>query len=315
MKKVQIVLDKNGGILEPLARQTLEELKEKRFDVELTVRDIKSDKDVYITYIYLNAKPIPDGLNVVFVTHVDRLFKAWRLIRLAMQDCVFVCMSGETKLLVERYTGSDRVYFINPKSLRYGEAKPVNVTIGVFSNIYPDGRKGDYCILNVLKEAEKFGNVNFRIMGSGWQKILSKVDGGTYVYHDEEFNLEVYNAFLSECDYVAYFGEDEGAISILDATALGKPVLAVEQGFHRDLPRHHYSKFFKSTKAMSFGLIELMRSLNGTTNQTTWSDIVNLKVRKSPLKLFKALYIFKLPFVRNSHSIEFQRFLSKILGK
>lgn len=315
MKKVQIVLDKNGGILEPLARQTLEELKEKRFDVDLTVRDVQSDKDVYITYIYLNARPITNALNIVYVTHVDRLFKAWRLIRLAMHDCVFVCMSRETKLLVERYTGSDRVYFINPKSLRYGEVKPVSVTIGIFSNIYPDGRKGDYCILDVLKEAEKFGNVNFRIMGSGWQKILSQVNGDTYIYHDEEFNLEVYSAFLTECDYVAYFGEDEGAISILDATALGKPVLAVEQGFHRDLPRHHYSKFFKSTKAMSLSLIELMRSLNGTTNQTTWSDIVNLKVRKSPLKIFKALYILKLAFVNNSHSIEFQRFVSKIFGK
>ena len=65
---------------------------------------------------------------------------------------------------------------------------------------------------------------------------------------DAEFEVAEYERRLRECDYVVYFGHDEGSMSVADACALGIPVLATAQGFHLDLALPAGSQLFVSAQ-------------------------------------------------------------------
>ena len=61
-------------------------------------------------------------------------------------------------------------------------------------------------------------------MGSGWLNA-----------DYPKFEHEQYLHILEACDYLLYFGLDEGAMSVLDATQVGLKTIAPLVGFHREI--------------------------------------------------------------------------------
>lgn len=306
-KTIQIILDSTGWILEVLANQCYEELKARSNEFEVSLKVGKGDlgKDIYIHFIYLNAHIIPDSVNIVYVTHVDRWHKAFRLARLAYSGAYFVTMSTATKNLVRRYTGLDHVIAQIPKSIHFGQSKGArSVTFGLFSNLYPDQRKGDKAIRDFLSIVERYPNAHAILMGSGYEGVLSAISESSYDHIGGEFCLENYKQNLDKCDYVLYFGKDEGAISILDAATLNKPIIAIDQGYHSDIPLSPYSRLCQSTDEI-LKTIERICSFSGKSySYANWQEIVDQATICGKPKQFSWFRFLSIPFVRNEFSIE-----------
>ncbi len=309
-KTLQILLDSGGvgWILEVLANKCYKELKEDtRFDVSLKVGLGDPGKDVYIHFIYLSAQVIPGAINIVYVTHVDRWHKAFRLIRLAKSKAHFVTMSTATQELVNRYIGTANIVTQIPESLhfKYSSAHNNKITFGIFSNIYPDGRKNDKIIMDFLSIVSDYSdNVHVIIMGTGYQDILKTNIQISYEYLDSEFNLQAYKHNLDRCDYVLYFGKDEGAISILDATTLNKPIIAINQGYHGDIPLSIYSKLCQSPKEMLSVIRNVCISATKHYDYIDWGQLVDRSLSAKPIPKPSFLRFFAIPFVKNEFSIE-----------
>jgi len=307
-KNLQIILDPGGvgWILEALANKCYTELKEDtRFDVSLKVGLGDPGKDVYIHFIYLSAQVIPNAINIVYVTHVDRWYKAFRLIRLARSQAYFITMSTATQALVNRYVGPVNIETQIPESLHFGYSAEHNkrVTFGLFFNIYPDERKNDKIIMDFLSIASNYlDTVHVIIMGYGYEKILKTNMHLSYEYINSEFDVETYKKNLDRCDYILHFGKDEGAISILDAATLDKPIIAIKQGYHDDMPLSIYSKLCQSPE-------EILNTVEGICAFTIkhykyldWNQIVthafNVKASSKPSFLkFLPYHLLKMNFL------------------
>lgn len=55
------------------------------------------------------------------------------------------------------------------------------------------------------------------------------------IVDESSFNIEKYKNYIRNCNYIIYFGFDEGAFCVTDAVALNIPVIATKQGYHKDL--------------------------------------------------------------------------------
>ena len=327
-KNIQIVLDSGGvgWILEALANKCYKELdSDRHFHVSFKVGLGDPGKDVYIHFIYLSAQIIPNAINIVYVTHVDRWHKAFRLIRLARSHAYFVTMSTATQALVNRYIGPANIEPQVPKSLHFKYPLTHNnkITFGIFSNIYPDKRKNDKVIMDFLSIVSNYSNnIHVIIMGSGYQEILETNIQLSCEYLDSEFNVKDYRYNLDRCDYVLYFGKDEGAISILDAATLNKPIIAINQGFHSDIPLSIYSKLCQSPEEMLNVIQSICTSTTKRYKYLDWGQIVTHALSKKLYPKPSFLRFFAIPFVKNEFSIEgsvnmrkLTNFLKKFLGR
>jgi hypothetical protein len=308
-KTIQIVLDSTGWILEVLAKKCYDELasNKNKFDVSFKVGLGDPGKDIYIHFIYLSAQIIPKAINIVYVTHIDRYHKAFRLIRLARKGAFSVTMSTSTKKLIERYTGiNDTIITQIPKSIHFNSQNNTKkITFGIFSNLYPDKRKDDNAISEFLSIANKFAqNIHVIIMGSGFSDIIKDNNSLSYDYYNDDFNVTEYKKNIIKCDYVLYFGRDEGAISILDASTLNIPIIAIDQGYHKDIYLSKYSKLCRSSDEM----IQVIRDIcNSSLKQhlyIDWNTIVNHFLKEKSKKIPSFSRYFLIPFVKNDFSIE-----------
>ena len=68
------------------------------------------------------------------------------------------------------------------------------------------------------------------------------------------------------CDYVRAYGKDEGYFSVLDATSLNIKILAIDQGFHRDLSLAKGSLLFSSHCQLNQYLKNLVSSFSVNDN-------------------------------------------------
>ncbi|MBL7003855.1 MAG: hypothetical protein ISR69_07515 [Gammaproteobacteria bacterium] len=319
-KTIQIVLDTKGWILEVLANKCYDELStnKEKFNVSLKVGLGDPGKDIYIHFIYLSAQIIPNAVNIVYVTHIDRYHKAFRLVRLSRKNAFSVTMSTSTEELVKKYTGVNNVIAQVPKSIHFnGKDNFKKITFGIFSNLYPDKRKDDKTIAEFLSIANNFSqNIHVIIMGSGFNAIIKANNSLSYDYYNNGFNVKDYKDNLIKCDYVVYFGRDEGAISILDASTLDIPIIAIEQGYHKDICLSKYSKLCKSSN-------EMISVIKGICNQTlkqnsyiNWNAIVDNLIKNEQARGPSFFRYFLIPFIKNEFSIEGEvnvRKLKKIL--
>lgn len=317
-KTVQIILDSTGWILEVLANQCYEELKARNDEFEVSLKIGKGDpgSDIYIHFIYLNAHIMPGATNIVYVTHVDRWHKAFRLVRSAHSGAHFVTMSTATKRLVHRYTGVKNITAQIPKSIHFARDQTSrSVTFGLFSNLYPDQRKGDQAIKDFLSIIEKHPSAHAILMGSGYEHVLNSVSQSSYSYVEGEFDLDSYKENLDKCDYVLYFGKDEGAISILDAATLNKPIIAIDQGYHSDIPLPFYSHLCQSTDEMIKTIDDICYANDRHCQYITWQEIVGRVSVCNTLDRSSFLRLFLIPFIRNEFSIEGSVSMRKLTSK
>lgn len=317
-RTIQIILDSTGWILEVLANQCYEELKAENGEFEVSLKVGKGDpgKDIYIHFIYLNAHIMPSATNIVYVTHVDRWHKAFRLVRLAHAGAHFVTMSVATRYLVSRYTGVNSITTQVPKSIHFNQDQTARcATFGIFSNLYPDQRKGDQAIKSFLSIIEKYPNAQAILMGSGYENVLSTISESSYSYIKGEFNLENYRESLDKCDYVLYFGKDEGAISILDAATLNKPVIAIDQGYHSDISLPFYSRLCQSSDEMIETIENICQANNKHHQYVDWQRIIDGVVVDNAQDKSSLLRLLLIPFVKNEFSIEGSVRMRKLTSK
>jgi len=315
-KTIQIVLDTDGWILEALAKKCYQELRKSGEKYETTLKVGLGDPgyDIYIHFIYLSAQIVPNSINIMYVTHIDRYHKAFRLLRLSRKNAFSVTMSTSTKKLVERYTGLKNTIVQIPESLHF---KSVNnnkkITFGIFSNLYPDKRKNDQAISDFISLADQFHpHIHAIIMGSGFSDILKQHTSLSYEYYNDEFNVKNYKKNLNRCDYILYFGKDEGAISILDAATLDIPIIAIAQGYHKDIHLPKYSKLCSSSEEMLQTIKNICTSNSKDTDYLEWGELLDIILKGKNIKKPSFFRYFFIPFVKNEFSIESQVNIAKI---
>ena len=239
--RVVIVYHEKSWIMEAFAKDYYRRLKQKSQVKCVSLHngyseipdDLGSDDCVFhINYFF--AKKVKNTKNIVLITHIDSRLKMFLVSRLARQSFSFVCMSNETKVLVEHISCSSSVISDIPRSLHFDRAENP-ITFGLFFRIYPDDRKNLKLIKELNQIALSSERVRLIIYGSGFESIFDHKKE-SILYDSSGFNKDKYYSYLSQCDFVVYYGNDEGAVSILDASTLNIKVLSTNQGYHKDIP-------------------------------------------------------------------------------
>jgi hypothetical protein len=268
MNKIQFVIGEKGWIIEAIAKQWMKRLKEVcgEANVCCTYGRPVEGSEIYFHFIYLHALPVAGARNIVYVTHVDYFFKGLVLLKLAKLGVEFVTMSFQTKSLLENFLPGAAVHCISPKSIHFDhesvpEADPL--TFGLFFRLYPDKRKKNALVESLISKIKSSpAGVKLIIYGAGFEYYLKDKNTTNIIYDDSSFSSVRYREYLQQCDYVLYFGMDEGAISVLDSACLSVPVLATRQGYHLDIDLPKGSMLFSSglevLRAVEF-LVDSMR--------------------------------------------------------
>ncbi len=215
----------NDGILSKYARNMKEELDKLGIENVITDRPLEGYINHHINYLqYPKHKSV--GKNTLMITHIFEGHKM-NAVKEAMKTAeVGICMSQETK---DQLSGIGKLEVILPAHDMLPRKKK---KIAVVTNVYPDGCKREkmfYELLWFLEDNDIMDRFEFQVMGKDW--------------HLDEFNLEYYDSFdhgnylkiLDACDYLLYFGLDEGAMSVLDARQVGLKTIAPLVGFHREI--------------------------------------------------------------------------------
>jgi hypothetical protein len=305
MKKIQIVIGESGWIIEAIAKQWMDWIKGSHGEVsvECVYGHPVVGAETYLHFIYLNATPVAGARNIVFVTHVDYFVKGLVLIKLALQGVEFVSMSLQTKNLIERFVPGAVVHCISPTSLHFGSVggcEITSLTLGLFFRLYPDKRKNNALVASLIsKVCSAPHGVKLIIYGAGFEEYIENIDLRNIIYDNSSFSPKQYRNYLEQCDYVLYFGRDEGAISILDAGCLSVPVLATRQGYHIDIPLPKGSMLFQ----LELDVLKAAENLIDTMYHTeSVKDPVTILEQKPVIKNRRWIWYFSAlftPFKRN----------------
>ena len=238
---VEIVCYKNGWIYEAIAEDFFKQIKDKypNRDIRITKYPTLREKVIYIHLWFMVAiEPIRNSRNIYYVSHLDKLKKIIKIIKLAKLNSEFLCMSQETAEYLSNIIRNKKIYAVSPKSFHFKNKKSNNkkITFGLFTRIYKDKRKKDKLIRKFIDIINSSSNKNAELIiyGEGFENII-KNQSKNIIYDKTKFNKNTYIKYHNKCDYVVYFGQDEGAYSILDAAANGKKVISTNQGFHKDI--------------------------------------------------------------------------------
>jgi hypothetical protein len=183
----------------------------------------------YVRSVNINIK------NFSYVTHIDSLPKLQLILAQNKElNIQGICLSSETSRRLNEFSGSQRFTYINPPALTDPVEKKIAVMIAF--RLYSDGRKKVEVIEGFVEKFSGKYNIKFYVIGAGWESHVEKwLSLGVDVEYTPNWNRSVYNNLLNIADLLLYTGFDEGAISVLDAIAAGKTVLATGQGFHLDV--------------------------------------------------------------------------------
>jgi hypothetical protein len=238
--RCNIVLDdrSHGGIIEKIAIRLNENLNEQGVFSKI-INKPTNDVDVNHFMMYYYAEPIALVKNTMFITHVDFDWKLESLKEKIKYVDKGICMSRMTMMrLADEGIPKKSLCYVPPghDSL----VKPRKIKIGITSNLYNDGRKREWMLLELSKETWA-RNFQFEIYGKGWARVgeqmrcngveVNLYQGGEDYQKDYEEVLKAIPYF----DYYLYLGLDEGSMGTLDALAAGVPLIVTTEGFHMDL--------------------------------------------------------------------------------
>lgn len=218
----------NNGILSKYANKMKEWLD--LLKVENSISD-KPRLDVDINH-HINYLPYSPNQtkNTLMITHIFEGYKLDKIKDQMKTADVGICFSQETAdFLVRNGVSENKLSVILPA---HDELPRKKIKVAVVTNVYSDNCKREemfYELLKYLKENNLLDRFEFRVMGSGWD--LKEYD----ILHYSAFDSIWYKEVLEYCDYMLYFGLDEGAMSILDAKQVGLKCIAPSIGFHLNL--------------------------------------------------------------------------------
>ena len=271
--EIVVICYEKGWIIEAIAKQIYEKLLH-NFNVRLeydTTQLSTSHSSTYFHIYYLNAKLKCNARNIVYVTHIDSFKKTLKIISLSrfQGDVEFMCMSFHTASFLKKIIKDRPIYAVTPKSIHFSSQNiPKNITLGLFFRMYSDNRKSWVAVEYLFELADKYStDLSLVIFGDGYQKLISKYTNVVIKKYYESFNdIKSYENALLMCDYVIAYGKDEGYFSVLDATSLNIKILAIDQGFHRDLSLAKGSLLFSSHCQLNQYLKNLVSSFSVNDN-------------------------------------------------
>jgi hypothetical protein len=179
------------------------------------------------------------GIVTFWITHVDDYYKLKMVKTLCACGGFGICLSSETVSILEQ-AGIElkQLTYVVPASDDIGIAP--RISFGIASRYYADGRKNEKILLRLCDEID-IQQFEFRIWGSGWEKIVSLMGekGAKVIYDpgtdDAARDYKDILRGLSSCDYCLYVGWDEGSLATIDAIKLGVKTIVSRQGYHMDL--------------------------------------------------------------------------------
>lgn len=222
----------DGWICGKIAQKLYDWCKLNGLDVVLSNK-FNADCDINHHIIYTGYNNEKNGINTVYITHIDNSKKLEKLHSNIVYADMGICMSAYTRdYLINFGFPKSKLTYINLS--HDSNAIERTFTIGITTRLYPDGRKNEYMIEKLIPFISP-KDFDFKIMGFGWQSIVKKLkDKGFKVEYHQDFNYEAYLELMSSLDYFLYTGEDEGSVGFIDALASGVKTIVQPQGHHLD---------------------------------------------------------------------------------
>lgn len=187
------------------------------------------DVTFHVNYAGLRKIQAP-GLHCTMVTHIDSADK-FNLVRSqAMAGVWGFCMSEDTARRLNTLTGLPRFASFAPPAMLPAEHQRLTVLIA--GRLYEDGRKNEPWALDFFR-AFKPQDLVVLVMGAGWEGPLQALQQQGYaVQHVARFDRALYVDWLRAADHLLVTGNDEGALSTLDAMLFGVVPIVTAQGYH-----------------------------------------------------------------------------------
>lgn len=249
---VNIVIADEGWILEQCAKEIERRTKYTKISREPNPSALIN---YYINYsAYRGPQP---GIDIAFFTHIEELAPeaAEKFFQVACEVDVCVCMSSLYADIL-RSRGIINIHVITP-GVDLGLFRPV-VHIGIVGRTYPTGRKGEALLREVMDEP----GIEWHFTGEGWP-------GTSIKYSTEEMPL-----FYNSVDYIlipSYY--EGGPMSLLEALACGKEVIAPAIGFVTDYPHIEYKKGDVSDLRRVLGELTSKRdALRSSVMECSWQN-------------------------------------------
>lgn len=231
----------SSWILSYISNDIVQELKRRGYHARSGAFSDYQGEAVSFQMWWRLAQPYPEAEhNSVFITHIDDTTKEADLIRMKNQFDSYICMSEEdAKFLVELGFDSNKVYGIT-LPIRNTFIRPLS--IGIFSNCYPDNRKNEKWLLDYCKNHKDAQLINFIFLGNGWKNVCEELSNNncSFEWHCASRSLPGEYYFqqlkLAHLDYYLYMGMDGGAMGTYDAYAMGTSLCVADDGYHKDIP-------------------------------------------------------------------------------
>lgn len=187
------------------------------------------DVTLHVNYACLRQVQVP-GLHCTMVTHIDTPEK-FALVQAQAQAGIWgLCMSEETSRRLSTLSGQPRFANFAPPAMLQSER--CLRTVMVSGRLYEDGRKNEAWVSDFVR-AFRPGDLRLRVMGAGWEARLAELGAEGYqIEHLPQFERSHYVDWLRSSDYLLYTGNDEGALSTLDALMFGVTPIVTAQGYH-----------------------------------------------------------------------------------
>jgi hypothetical protein len=187
------------------------------------------DVTFHVNYFGLRNIQVP-SLHTTMVTHIDTQEK-FNLVRSqAAAGVLGFCMSEETARRLNTLGGFTKFFNFAPPAMLAAERK--TLTMMISGRLYDDGRKNEAWAIDFFRRFRPEDLV-VRVMGAGWEHKLAELQRQGYsVEHSPDFNRTLYVDWLKTADHLVITGNDEGALSTLDAMLYGVVPIVTAQGYH-----------------------------------------------------------------------------------
>lgn len=219
-----------GWILYDYAEKLVEHLQPHVEHVSLNFEQLPGfDVTFHVNYAKFREMQV-HGLHSTLVTHIDTPRKFGLVGSQAQNAVPGLCMSEETARRLNTLTGTEMFFNFAPPAMTAAEHK--RLTVMVAGRLYGDKRKNEQWSIDFFK-AFRPADLRVRVMGAGWTTALEELQGWGYeVQHETEFRRELYIEWLRGSDHLLYTGNDEGALSTLDALLFDVVPIVTAQGYH-----------------------------------------------------------------------------------
>jgi len=298
--KINIICgeDLNRWIVGKFARKLNEELNKMGITSRIS-KDSCAEADVnhYILYDTFKNRQ-KSKIDTLMITHLDTPGKYFHIKKQLEIADMGVCVSSQTvENLVNTGVPREKLCYINPA--HDGLIKPRPVVIGITTRVYPDGRKNEHYILDLIKHINP-EDFKFKIMGDGWQNIVDAIRKSMFeVEYYENFDYEIYKKLIPTLDYYLYTGKDEGQMGFIDALAAGVPTIVTPQGFHLDAvggityPVDNFNDVLNALNEIALK----RRKLIDSVSNWTWEEYA-----KKHVKIWTTLLSRQAPSVTNQNA-------------